>query len=808
MTSSTSIVGRSARQAGRKRFSGLLAVSLLALAAACSSPEQKVERYSADAAKFLAEGDLSRAYIQYQNVLKIDEEHVPTLVGLADIAEQRQDFSAMFGFLQRIVRLDPSRADAHIKLGKLYMIGSDETAALESAEKALALEPDNLDARSLKAGVLLKVGDSGGAVELARGVLEKDPKNSEAVTVLVTNYSMKGDNEAALAELNRALDLNPQVSILQLLRIHILTTLGRTDDVNDAYAELIELFPDEPAYRRVYANNLIQRRDFAAAREQLEAVVAQEPENHEAKLDVVRIVNASESRAAAEAKLLDYIKGAPADTRLKFALSDFYIQSGETDKAMATLDGLAASSEQDVAMKAKNKIAGVKLTGDDREGAVKLIDEILATDEQNTDALIKRAAIQIEAKDYDQAIVNLRTALNSSPDSYEAMILMSAAFEQQNNFSFAQAELAKAYDASKRAANVANQFALFLIRRDNRDRAEEVLVDSLAAHPGNVDNLQLLASIRLAKQDWRGAEEVAGLLEKTGDRSALASNIKSAAYVGLQDFNSVIETLEARSETAPLETRPLAALVAAYIREKRTDDAEALLLRILETDADNYAARVLLGQVYSSAGEQDKFEAAMIAATESHPDQAEAYEILYRSYLGAGRQDDAAALIERGLAAAPENEALRVFKADVLLFEGKREAALEIYSDLISTRPNDRIIANNFVSLSSDLRLDEASVARALEVAKSIESIENPYFRDTVGWAYYRAGDNEKALTYLTEAAAGAENSSDIFYHLGAVQLASGDKAAAKVSLEKALKNAEAGNFLFGNEVRALLDRM
>jgi hypothetical protein len=40
------------------------------------------------------------------------------------------------------------------------------------------------------------------------------------------------------------------------------------------------------------------------------------------------------------------------------------------------------------------------------------------------------------------------------------------------------------------------------------------------------------------------------------------------------------------------------------------------------------------------------------------------------------------------------------------------------------------------------------------------------------------------------------------------VQYASGDQAAAKTSLEKALKNAEGGNFLFGNEVQALLDRM
>jgi tetratricopeptide (TPR) repeat protein len=200
-------------------------------------------------------------------------------------------------------------------------------------------------------------------------------------------------------------------------------------------------------------------------------------------------------------------------------------------------------------------------------------------------------------------------------------------------------------------------------------------------------------------------------------------------------------------------------------------------------------------------------ESTLVKATQASPDRAQAYEILYRTYLSRGQQDKAAALIERGLAAAPDNDALKVYKADVLLSQGRREEALDLYSELIKVRPNDRIIANNFVSLSSDLRQDEKSVARALEVAKVIENLSNPYFRDTVGWAYYRAGEYDKALQYLKEAAAGAENNGEILYHLGAAQAASGDEAAAKATLEKAL-SVSGEDFAFVNEVRTLLDRL
>ncbi|WP_428409950.1 tetratricopeptide repeat protein [Hyphococcus sp.] len=797
-------------QSGRKmrsRLSQLLAVSALALAAACASPEQKVERYSSDAAEFLEKGDLNKAYIQYQNALKINEEHVPSLLGLAEIAEQRQDFQAMFGLLQRAVRLNPNLVEAHVKLGKLYLIGSDETTALEEAEKALALEPDNVGAKSLKAGVLLKIGDSTGAIALADEVIAVDPANPEAVTVRVTDYASGGDWEKALAELNRALEINPQVAMLQLLRIHALKTLGRAEEARDAYAELIELFPEQSAYRRVYANELITEGDFAGAREQLEGIVALEPANLNAKMDVIRAINASEGAGAAEEKLRAYADAEPDNKDLQFALADFYTELDQDEKARAILDKLAASDDLDVSMKAKNKITTILFTEGKKDEAAALVDEILAADQYNTEALLRRAAFQVEAEEYDQAINNLRAVLDNNPETYRAMILMAAAFERQDNFSFAQAELAKAFETSKKDADVAQQFARFLLRRKNQDRAEEVLKDSLAVHPGDVDNLRLLASIRLAKQDWRGAEEVGAMLERADRDNALASTIKSAAYVGLQDYGSVIDTLSAQNEDAPLSGAPLTALVDAYIREERSGEAEELLNRMLEADPENYGAQLLLARIYLAEGDKDKYESALVKATETHPDRAPAYDFLYRHYLAEGRRDAANELIERGLRAAPDSDALKVFKADVLLNAGDREGALALYSDLIERRPNDRIIANNYVSLSSDMRQDAASVARALEVAKTLESVENPYYRDTVGWAYYRAGDYDKAIEYLSQAVEGAEENAEMRYHLGAAQLANGDAGAARENLEKALSLGGDG-FAFADEVDALLSQL
>lgn len=510
----------------------------------------------------------------------------------------------------------------------------------------------------------------------------------------------------------------------------------------------------------------------------------------------------------AEAQLRGYIEAQPDNTQLKFALVDFLKSADRPDESAALLAELAESKEQEVALEAKNKIATDLLREEKLETATLLIDEILAADERNTAALIKRSSIRIDAEDFDNAIVDLRTALDNDPDSTQAMMMMASAFERQNNMTFAQAELAKAFDVSERDPAVANHFARFLIRTGNIPRAEEVLVDSLAAHEGDLENLRLLAGVRLNRQDWRGAEELAQLIaaieEETLDEGGLADTIRGAAFSGLGEFDRVIETLGARSEAGPIASQPLATLVNAYMQQDRTDEAEELLNRIIASGENPYEARILLARVYASTGRGEEVETVLIEAAEREPTRAAAYELLYRYYSNAGQPDRAAALIDEGLEKAPDNISLKILKADASIASGDMEEALTIYEGLLEERPNDVIIANNFVSLSSDLRLDADSIARALEVSRVVQDVSNPLFKDTVGWAHYRAGQYDEAVQYLTEAAEGAPDNAEILYHLGAAQAATGDVENARATLQKALE-AGGDSFVRLEEAQTIL---
>ncbi|MFQ5563063.1 MAG: tetratricopeptide repeat protein [Parvularculaceae bacterium] len=784
----------------------LVAAALVSATAACSSPEERVEKFTESGEKFLEEGEFGKANVQFLNALKIDETHVPALEGLSKLAEKRQDYQMMFGVLQRIVRLDPENTEALVTLGNIYLAGSDETSALEYADQALALEPEYAAAMALKAVVHLQLEDYATAVEFARAALETEPANAEAVTVIAVERTRNKDYAGALKELDRALAFDDSAPVLHLMRIQTLSNLGRDDEVQGAYNRLIELFPESAAFRQIYASALIDRGELESASAQLEEGARLTPNEVEPVLDAARIGYRIGGIDRAKAVLEKFMDERPDDVELKFAYADFLRQQEEFAGAQSIYVAFAAENDRPaLALRAKNELAALHILKEEFEKANALITEILSKDENNTEALVKRAGLKINEGEYDDAILDLRRALNNDPASTKAKLLMGIAFEQKGDIAFAESQMAQAVADSGHDTTTTNRFAKFLMRHGQFARAESALVESLSKHPANLDNLKLLAGARLNQQDWRGAEEAARLIEEIDARDPVVANILGAAYSGLEDFTSAIKALETQNARGPLEARPLATLVSAYLRSDRAEEAESILHRMIESDPDKYFARILLAQVYAAQQKTDDAEASLLGAIDRAPTQTQAYDILYRYYIREDRLDEAVALIENALTAYPDVHGFRIFKADILLGEERYEEAMAMYKELFERRPGDQLVANNYASLLSDLRDDEKSRTEALRVAKTLKTNDNPYLLDTLGWAYFRVGEVRQAISLLEQAIEGAPAMADLHYHLGAAYLAAEETDRGRDELEKALELG-GDDFKYADEVNELLE--
>lgn len=783
----------------------LSAFALLSAAAACASPEQKLEKYTKSGLKYLEEGDLGRANVQFQNALKIDEEHVPALRGVADLAERKQDFQTMFGVLQTIVRLEPENVEAQVDLGKLYLIGGDEKAALEAADKSLAQAPEHLEAIALKAAVQLKLGDKAGATELARKVIAADPGNAEAVAVLATERSLDKDFVGALQFIDAGLKAKSDQAVLHLMRLQLLSNLGRKDELRAAHENLIKLFPDNVGYRQIFAKTLIAEGDLAAARVQLEEVARLVPDKIEHMLDVVRIAHRIGGPAESRRVFEKYVAAQPDNNEIKFNFAAFLRQEKDLAGAEAILAALQKTAKDKVvAHRATNEIAVLRLLEGRKDEARKLIEGVIAEDAKNSDAMLRLASLKIDDGRLDEAISDLRAVINDQPDSTAAKMLLATAFEKKGDLDYAASQMAAAVADAGYDPSASNIFAKLLIRMNNYPRTEKVLLDSLAKHPQDLENLKLLAAVRLMQQNWRGAEETARLIEAVKADDQTVNRILGAAYTGMKDYAGAISALEEADRQAPLAAQPLAMLVGAYIEDKRAGEAEAMLREMIAKDGANYEARILLAQTLQAQSRGSDVEAELKAAIETAPDRTEAVEILYRLYRATSRNADAGALIDRAVQGSPANDGFKILQADYLIAAGRPAEAVAVYDDVLKRRPNDLLAANNFASLILELPgADAQAKSRALKAAAVLENSENPFFLDTLGWAKFHNGDLDGALAALEKAVAGASNFAEARYHLGAVLLARGDAKRGRAELEKAV--AGGGGAAFVEKARALL---
>ncbi len=764
--------------------SALIAASALAIAA-CASPEQRLEKYVTSGGRFLEEGKLGMANVQFLNALKIDEQNVQALTGLTRIAEKKADYNQMFGLLQRLSRIDPKNVRARLDLAKLYLLGGESADALDLADALIAEDPRNAEALAVKAATLFRVGNSAAAVGRANQALALDPAIADAVAVLASERVKDKDNEGALAILDKALKAERAAPVLELLRVQVLAALGRTDDIEAAYRRLVEANPDDANYRRLYVTSLLESGELDEARAQLVEIARLAPKQNEAKLDIVRADYRIGGRAKAEETFKQLIAENKDEPDLKFAYGAFLRDQKDPAGAEKIYAGIVArkGADQDDALRAKNELAAIRIADGKRTEAEQIVNEILEADARDSGALTKRAGFKIGAGDVDGAVSDLRLVVNDNPDLWPARLLLAAAFERKGDLNLAESEFAQAVENAKRAGRPSHLFARYLLRQNKKERAVKVLTDSLNADPADEDNLKLLAALRLDSQDWRGAEEAAKALAEIDEDDAIVSSILGAAYSGLKDYAGAIDALTKEHDERPLSARPLASLVQAYIDAGRIADAETFLRETIAKNASSYDARILLAQIERQATKSADAIETLKAAAASEPLRPEAYEAMYGVYAVEGRRPEAGAVIEQGLSALPDNDGLQILKADQLIAERKFDDAIAVYDAILARRPNDLIVANNLASLLSE-RSDAESLKRAAAVAAALKDAGNPYFADTFGWALFRAGDKAAGLAALEKAAAAAPQVVDIRYHYGVALMESGDAARGRAVLE------------------------
>ena len=774
----------------RQLTRALALVLPVVLVAGCSKPEQRAQNYLERGRAALAKGDDIQARIELSTALKFKGDILEAWRALAVIDEKYHSKQGEFQALRRIVELDPNDLDARLKLAGMMVAGGAGQAALKVLEAAKEGDKPNAALHGLKA-VLLAKSDNAAAVREAQQAIGIDPKNIDAILVLASKKASDGDSDGAL----KMLDVVPadpkdeRRMSLEKLRIY-----GSKGDLAQAEALLRKLIaqnPNEAVFRNNLVQLLISEKRFDDAEHELRSKAEANPPDSKAAMDVVRFLLATKGLAAGRQELDTLIKRGGDDFDYQVALAGVEAAQGKVAEATQLLQKLtetANSPERKVT--AQVRLAEVDVNARNVAAAEPVIAEVLKKDSRNTDALRLRATIRLDRAQFDDAISDLREALNNQPNSADLLLLMATAYERSGKTELVERQYADALKSSNFDANVGRRYVAYLQRTGDLPHAEDILTEVIKHNPQNVQLWPMLAQIRIARKNWTGALAVADSIAKNGNNNGLADEIRASVFAGQNKTDQSIAALEQAHAAAPDAVQPIVALASSYVGQGKPAKAEALLQGMMTKFPDNAQLLVLMGQTKLAQNKNDEALQNFKAAIAKQPKDPSGYNALYDFYVREKNYDAAMGVVQSGLKEFPGNINFRLTSANLAILKGDQAGAMAQYEAILKDQPNSLLAINNLASLLLDNRTDKESLSQAFALAERLKGANLSQFEDTVGWAQFKKGNYKGAVSTLEAALAKQPNLAAVRYHLGMSYAAIGqtDKAAEQFKAASALE--------------------
>lgn len=318
----------------------------------------------------------------------------------AELAGRRGDYPlALKLYLQVLDKVpDPRVAERAARIA-LYLKQYDKAA--EAVKRWLQQAPDSPDAHELALILALRQGETDAAaahfirlltltppsrrtdvlMEILRFMDHSvDRKVAAAVMAQVSRHFAdspevlyahamlalrQGDVREALAQVSRAVKLQPESTRLRLLQSQLLTRLGESDKARRILRDLVREHPDDLQLRLLYAQLLLKLKDFDAAEAELKRILKRDPDHPDA-LYAYALVNLQQGRDKVAEKTLRRLLRQPKwRTEAYYYLGRIALRNHRYQEALAWFD----------------KVEGDKLGFDARINAVMALAKLKRIDE-------------------------------------------------------------------------------------------------------------------------------------------------------------------------------------------------------------------------------------------------------------------------------------------------------------------------------------------------------------------------------------------------------------------------------------------
>jgi tetratricopeptide (TPR) repeat protein len=279
----------------------------------------------------------------------------------------------------------------------------------------------------------------------------------------------------------------------------------------------------------------------------------------------------------------------------------------------------------------------------------------------------------------------------------------------------------------------------------------------------------ILTPFAAGERVYPGAVRALGVLDlQRGDLVAAAARFEDLLSTGAQSYDALY--------------------FLGAVADRREDTERAL--RYYSRVAGGDFALQAQGRVARIKADQAGLDAGLAHLEEfarGHPQRGPDI-VAARAGLATGMDDSdrALSILDAGLAQYPDSMDLRMARVFAYERAGKSDAAIRDLRRMLEDRPGDAVVQNalGYSLADRNRQLEEAAV---LVSAALVQMPDSAAVLDSMGWVAFRQGRLQEAIRYLERARELGEDV-EIDLHLGEVQWALGDRAAARKTWQDALE--------------------
>lgn len=772
------------------RFLSVGVAVSLSLLVACSGTEARRARYLERGQAYLTDGNLDKARVEFSNALQIDPNDAKARYYAGVVAEKLGQPRDAVGNYQAAIEADTSLIAARAALGRIYLLAGLPDKAREVIEPGLATAPDDPALRTVRGGLRAVEGDIEGAMEDAHVAVKGAPADEVAVAFLAAQYTRQRLFEDAILVLQDGIRNIPATVDLRVILANLLYQTGNKAGAIEQLEAVAKAHSGELVHWQRLAQLQLLEKNPDGAIAALRRAVEAKPDGIEAKSALVSLIGAQQGVPAALDEMQKFVTAEPKNAQLQVALAQFQESARQPEKAEATYRALIKSEGvQAQGLVARDRLAAMLVKRGDFEGAEALIAEVLKENARDNDALILRAGIAMTRNQTASAITDLRAVLRDQPTSIPLMRTLARAHLQSGDTALAEEQLRQAVQANPGDAQSRFDLASLLTSTNRGNLALPVLEQLIRDSPDNMQAREAYFRVQIATGDAAGARKTAEEVRTLRPDQPLGYTLVGVMLERDRKLAEATAQYEQAMKVAADPSEMLTVLVRLDLAQKQAARATGRVQAVLAKSPQHAVANELMGELHMFQGNTQGALQSLDTAIAAQPGWWLPYRVKANTYLLAKQPGQALASWNEGIAKTGSVE-LYGDLASAYQQQGNFDQSIATYEAALKRHPQALPLANNLAMLLVTHRKDKASLDRAAQVAQLLAGNEQPAMLDTLGWVKLQSGAVSEALPLLQKAAEKSPGSAEIHYHLGMAQLRSGDRAAARISLESALSGS------------------